>query len=86
MLTTVLIALYRKFGLDGLEPKALAALEANIVSTLQAGCFLGALASSPIADRWGRKPTLIWAAVISLIGIILQFASSGHLEAMYIGR
>ena len=78
--------LHRKFGLADQEPVALANLEANIVSTLQAGCFVGSLAASPIADRWGRKPTLIGSSVISLVGIVMQFASSGHLEPMYIGR
>ncbi len=56
------------------------------MSTLQAGCFAGALAASPIADRWGRKPALLTANVVSIVGITLQFASNGHLESMYVGR
>ncbi|KAG7137412.1 Quinate permease like protein [Verticillium longisporum] len=62
-------------------------LSANIVSTLQAGCFLGALLAAHAADRFGRRPVLIWGAGgISLIGVILQAAASGHLAPMYIGR
>ncbi|KAK2734994.1 hypothetical protein FQN55_002323 [Onygenales sp. PD_40] len=75
-----------KFGLEGKSDAAIADLTANIVSTLQAGSFVGALVASPIADRWGRKTTLLITAFVSTIGIILQFASSGHLVPMYFGR
>ncbi|GKT47531.1 high-affinity glucose transporter SNF3 [Colletotrichum spaethianum] len=62
-------------------------LSANIVSTLQAGCFVGALLAAQAADKFGRRPVLIWAAGgISVIGVILQAAASGHLAAMYVGR
>ena len=38
------------------ENKTLSAnLEANIVSTLQAGCFLGALVAGYVADKLGRR-------------------------------
>ncbi|EQB51123.1 hypothetical protein CGLO_09368 [Colletotrichum gloeosporioides Cg-14] len=58
-------------------------LSANIVSTLQAGCFVGALLAAQAADRFGRRPVLIWAAGgISVIGVILQAAASGHLAAI----
>ncbi|PGH27535.1 hypothetical protein AJ80_00776 [Polytolypa hystricis UAMH7299] len=75
-----------KFGFNVDDPRATADLSANIVATLQAGSFAGALIASPIADRWGRKTTLIFTAVVSVIGIVMQFASNGHLEPMYIGR
>ncbi|KAI0405838.1 MFS sugar transporter-like protein [Xylaria palmicola] len=65
---------------------ASANLQANIVSVLQAGCFAGALAAYPLADIWGRKWCLINASVLTLIGVILQAAASGHLEPLYIGR
>lgn len=62
-------------------------LSANIVSTLQAGCFAGALLAAYAADRLGRRPVLIWGAgFISIVGVIFQAAASGHLEPMYIGR
>ncbi|KAJ5224111.1 hypothetical protein N7468_008653 [Penicillium chermesinum] len=69
------------------EAKAnLANLSANIVSTLQAGCFFGALLASPAADKWGRRFALLGSAVTGVIGVIMQASASGHLEAMYIGR
>lgn len=78
---------HSKFGLTGGdEDKKVAELSANIVSTLQAGCFVGSLVASPISEKWGRKVALIVAAIISFVGIVMQFASNGHLEAMYVGR
>lgn len=68
------------------KSKASANLSANIVSTLQAGCFVGALAASPLTDRYGRKWCLVAVAIVILLGIIMQSAASGHLAAMYVGR
>ncbi|KAL3472776.1 general substrate transporter [Aspergillus californicus] len=75
-----------KYGLDGLSDTARADLSANIVSTLQAGCFFGALAASYVADRWGRRLGLLTASFVAMLGVIVQVAASGHIEAMYIGR
>ncbi|KAH7361907.1 quinate permease [Plectosphaerella cucumerina] len=62
-------------------------LSADIVSTLQAGCFVGALLAAQAADRFGRRPVLIWGAGgISVIGVILQAAASGKLPVMFLGR
>ncbi|KAJ5550620.1 hypothetical protein N7535_001435 [Penicillium sp. DV-2018c] len=74
------------YGLENISDVAAANLSANIVSTLQAGCFFGALIASPIAEKWGRRMALISAALTAIIGIVMQTAASGHLEAMYIGR
>lgn len=76
----------RVFGLSGLDSVGSANLEANIVSTLQAGCFAGALAASWFADKFGRRVTLFGCAMIAIIGTIMQAASSGELAAMYCGR
>jgi MFS family permease len=64
----------------------MANLNANIVSTLQAGCFFGALSSSFVADKLGRRPALMVAAFIAFIGSLMQAAANGHLAVMYIGR
>ncbi|KAI3324667.1 MFS sugar transporter-like protein [Xylariaceae sp. AK1471] len=70
------------------DPKTVASanLQANIVSVLQAGCFVGALAAFPLADLWGRKWCLVYASIFTLVGVVLQAAASGHLEPLYIGR
>ncbi|KAL2808726.1 general substrate transporter [Aspergillus granulosus] len=75
-----------KYGLIGKTDKERADLNANIVSTLQAGCFFGALAASFVADKFGRRLGLMTASFVAFLGVIMQVAASGHLEAMYIGR
>lgn len=83
------ISLHRTYRLteEHASDATRASVTANIVSILQAGCFVGALLGATIADRFGRKPALIWGAGgISLIGVVLQAAASGHLPAMYVGR
>jgi len=76
----------RKYGLDKLGKVAQADLIANIVSTLQAGCFVGSLFSSWVADKMGRRPSLIMNGLITLVGCIFQAAANGVLPLMYIGR
>ncbi|OQD97493.1 hypothetical protein PENSOL_c012G09387 [Penicillium solitum] len=76
----------KTYGLEDISKVAAANLSANIVSTLQAGCFFGALVASPIAEKWGRRLSLIGAAIVAVLGIVMQTAASGHIEVMYIGR
>src|SRR5690348_3710644 len=82
----VLPPFIQDFGLGDSKSVATANLSANIVSTLQAGCFLGALIASPMTDRFGRKWCLIGVSLIVIIGIIMQSAAMGNLGAMYAGR
>lgn len=77
---------FRKYGLGGPDSVQTATLSANIVSTLQAGCFFAALFSSWVADKWGRKPALIMASLLAIIGVVMQSAAEGHLAVMYVGR
>ncbi|KIJ62868.1 hypothetical protein HYDPIDRAFT_135316 [Hydnomerulius pinastri MD-312] len=60
------------FGLDKESPSARAALSGNIVSVLQAGGFFGALASTWLASRLGRKPSLLISAVVFLVFSVIQ--------------
>lgn len=76
----------RDYGLDGNDKVAIANLTGNIVSTLQGGCFFGALAAFWITDAIGRKWTLIAAAFCTLVGVVMQAAASGHIELIYVGR
>ncbi|CCX34490.1 general substrate transporter [Pyronema domesticum] len=76
----------RKFGLSGISDIGAANLEANIVSTLQAGCFFGALGAYWFADKYGRRTALFGCALIAIIGTVMQAVSLGHLSVMYVGR
>jgi sugar porter (SP) family MFS transporter len=82
----VLKPFVRDFGLGDPKSVASANLSANIVSTLQAGCFLGALLASPLTDRFGRKWCLIGVSLIIIVGVIMQACALGNLGAMYAGR
>ncbi|KAJ2219486.1 high affinity glucose transporter, partial [Coemansia sp. RSA 485] len=46
-----------------------------IVSSLTIGCFLGALVSGPVADRYSRKTTIVLGALVCTIGSAIQFGS-----------
>jgi MFS family permease len=76
----------RKYGLDKLSKSAEADLGANIASTLQAGCFLGCFLASWVADRWGRKTSLIFNGLITIVGCLIQSVSFGSIASMYVGR
>jgi hypothetical protein len=77
---------FRSFGLENLSTVAAANLSANIVSALQAGCFVGALMGWPVADYLGRRTALLISPAFAIIGVVIQSASSGHLAAIYSGR
>lgn len=76
----------KDYNLGDPKTPASANLAANIVSTLQAGCFLGALVASPLTDRFGRKWCLVTVALIINLGVIMQAAASGNLGPLYAGR
>lgn len=75
----------RDYGLVG-DPTAKANLEGNIVSVLQAGCFFGAIFAYPLTDIFGRKWCLVSAALLTLVGVVMQAAASGHIVSVYVGR
>lgn len=77
---------FRQYGLENQPKTVLANLESNIVSVIQAGAFAGALFSTWLANRVGRRFSLIIASILVFIGVALQAAASGHIEAMYVGR
>ena len=75
-----------EYGLDHLSKAAKADLSANIASTLQAGCFFGALLASWIADRLGRRTGLMIAAAVTIVGVVMQSAASGSIPCMVSSR
>ena len=55
-----------------------------IVASMPAGSFAGALAVTMLADKIGRKKTIIISGLIWVIGSILQCASVVRLRSLYI--
>lgn len=74
------------FGLDDLEVTARDTIQGNIVSTFQAGCFFGALLTFPLAEKFGRRKTILLAALVFLLGGTLMTAARGDLNLIYAGR
>ncbi|KAF5340877.1 hypothetical protein D9758_012155 [Tetrapyrgos nigripes] len=60
------------FGIDKKSASEKADLNGNIVAILQGGCFFGALFMSYFPGRYGRKPCLLAAGIIFLIGSTIQ--------------
>ena len=58
----------RDFGLADKEQNTLDTLQGNIVSTFQAGTFFGALLSFPLAEKIGRKRSIMIASLVFLVG------------------
>lgn len=75
-----------KFGLDAASGDRLASLNANIVSTFQAGAFFASIFVSYFAERFGRKIPLIFCGALWDVGVILQVTSNGSLALILAGR
>lgn len=77
---------YREYDLLGKGEAEKANLSSNIVSVLQAGAFLGALVAMWLANRVGRRWSLIIASILIFIGVAMQAGASGTMAVMYLGR
>ncbi|SPO06804.1 related to quinate transport protein [Cephalotrichum gorgonifer] len=77
-----------RFGYPDATPKHKATLEQNIVSTLQAGCFLACFITSWCTERFGRRWCLVGTGLLTIIGVVFQAASTagGVIAVMYVGR
>ncbi|EON69551.1 hypothetical protein W97_08811 [Coniosporium apollinis CBS 100218] len=76
----------RDFGLEGVSARARDTLQGNIVSTFQAGTFFGALLTFPLAEKFGRRRAIMFAAAIFLLGGSIMTAAGGRLAMIYTGR
>lgn len=67
-------------------PSLLAQNKSLITGILSAGTFFGALMAGDIADRIGRRMTVILGCLIFLIGVAIQTAHSSGLSLIVAGR
>ncbi|KAI9486579.1 MAG: general substrate transporter [Benjaminiella poitrasii] len=72
------------FGIEG-DPSTIAKMKGDVVSILQAGCCVGALLINFLADRSGRKWSIVFSTVIFMVGSILQVVAH-NLPTMMAGR
>ncbi|KAI0149005.1 general substrate transporter [Pestalotiopsis sp. NC0098] len=75
-----------QYGLSNQPETVTAQLSSNIVSVIQVGAFAGALLSTWLANRVGRRWSLIISSILVFIGVSLQAAASGSLSVLYVGR
>ncbi|EHY52824.1 hypothetical protein HRR83_007624 [Exophiala dermatitidis] len=75
-----------EFGLTHLSKIGASNLSANLVSVMQAGAIVGALAANPLSDWQGRRLSILVISVFAFIGGLLQALSYGSLVCFYIGR
>jgi len=73
--TMALDSFVRDFKMNEMAPYVRDTTQANIVSTFQAGCAAGALFTFPIAERIGRRWTIVLGAMIFLLGGTLMTAA-----------
>lgn len=76
----------RKYGLVNKSSAAQANLSSNIVSVIQAGAFVGCFFAMWLANRIGRRMSLIFASILVFIGVTLQAAAMGYIASIYVGR
>lgn len=57
-----------------------------IVGLLSIGTMIGALAASPLADRFGRKPSITFWCIIHIVGIIVQITTDTAWYQVAVGR
>ncbi|KAJ1324552.1 MFS transporter SP family sugar:H+ symporter [Microdochium nivale] len=84
--TMALDSFVRDFKMGELAPYTRDTIQANIVSTFQAGCAAGALFTFPLAERIGRRWTIVFGALVFLLGGTLMTAAMGNLNMIYAGR
>lgn len=86
--TVALPSFKKEFGLDKMTKAHADFVVSNVISVFHAGCFFGALISYPFSYYWGRRWSLILAAVLITIGSAVMLAAShaNGLGPIYAGR
>jgi MFS family permease len=80
---TTLASFKRDFGITADDS---ADISGNVVASMQAGCFFGALSIAFLTDKIGRKLGLVVSGIIVVVASALQTAACGRLGLFYAGR
>ncbi|CAE6477998.1 unnamed protein product [Rhizoctonia solani] len=75
-----------QFGLDNMSTSEKSFTSANIVSTYQGGCFFGAILGLFVAEKWGRRATLLGSSALFCLGAGLMLGATNKLGIFYAGR
>lgn len=74
-------------AIEGPGAKALSSSHSSlIVSILSAGTTVGSLLAGDLADRMGRRPTIIAGTVIYACGVVVQMFAASALATIVVGR
>lgn len=86
--TVALDSFREEFGLNTMSEQSARDIVANIISVFHAGCFFGALISYPFSYYFGRRLSLIFAAVTITVGsaVMLAASKSHGVAPLYVGR
>ncbi|GAM87228.1 hypothetical protein ANO11243_052500 [Dothideomycetidae sp. 11243] len=58
----------------------------TIVGLLSIGTLIGALIAAPIADKFGRRISIVWWNIVFIIGVIVQITTNLHWYQIVVGR
>ncbi|OAA60303.1 General substrate transporter [Niveomyces insectorum RCEF 264] len=76
----------RDFGFNKMSSSAVSNLQGWVVSAMLLGQLAGVIFSGPVGEVYGRKPVIMIAAILYIIGAILMSANFGSVAELLVGR
>ncbi|KAL1857006.1 hypothetical protein VTK73DRAFT_8154 [Phialemonium thermophilum] len=74
------------FGFNHMSASAVSNLQGWVVSAMLLGQLAGVIFSGPVGEVYGRKPVIMIAAVLYLVGAVLMTANFGSSAELLVGR
>lgn len=60
--------------------------EGLIVAILSIGTLIGAIVAGPVADKVGRKKSIVLWCIIFIVGVVIQIATARSWIQIVVGR